>query len=219
MTDHRGFEHAVDDWLAEGSDRTPTPAIDAVLLAVKTTPQERDLGIPWRNLNMATPLRLVAAIAIVAVVGFAGLTLLNPGTGGVGGMPSATPTAVPTPTPSPQPSSTASLPGTTWAVVTVRLEPIGGATLAFGTDGTVSGTSGCNTYTATYEVNGEFITVGPLTLAPVACDASAVQQASVFEDSLPKAASWKILSSGNLRLSGPADTQGRYYIEASPSRP
>ena len=109
--------------------------------------------------------------------------------------------------------------GTTWAVVTVRLEPLGGATLAFGTDGTVSGTSGCNTYTATYEVNGEFITVGPLTLAPVACDASAVQQASVFEDSLPKAASWKILSSGNLRLSGPADTQGRYYIEASPSRP
>jgi heat shock protein HslJ len=215
MTDHQGFEHAVNDWLAEGSDRTPKPAIDAVLLAVKTTPQERDLRIPWRNPNMATPLRLVAAIAIVAVIGFAGLTFLNPRTDGIGGMPLATPTAAPTPTPSP----TVSLPGTSWILVSARLQPIEGATLAFGTDGTVSGTSGCNTYTAAFELNGEFITVGPLTLAPVACDASAAPQASVLEDALPKAASWKILSSGNLRLSGPADTQGRYYIEARPSRP
>ena len=31
------FERAVRDWLEDGSDRTPRPAIDAVLLAVKTT--------------------------------------------------------------------------------------------------------------------------------------------------------------------------------------
>jgi heat shock protein HslJ len=215
MTDPRGFEHAVDDWLEEGSDRTPRRVVDAVLFAVKTTPQERDLRIPWRNPNIATPFRLAAAIAIVAVIGFASLTLLNPRTNGIGGMPPATPTAAPTPTPSP----TVSLPGTSWIVVSVRLQPTEGATLAFGTDGTVSGTSGCNTYTAAYEVNGEFITVGPMTLAPVACDASAGALASVFEDALSKDASWKILSSGNLQLSGPADTQGRYYIEARPSRP
>jgi heat shock protein HslJ len=215
MTDPRGFEHAVDDWLDEGSDRTPRHVVDAVLLAVKTTPQERDLRIPWRIPHMATPLRLAAVIAIVAIVGFAGLALLNPGTNRVGGTPPATPT----PSASPTPTPAIRLSGTSWIVVRARLQPIDGATIAFGTDGTVSGTSGCNTYTAAYAVNGEFITVGPLTLAPVSCETSAGAQASVFEDSLPRAASWKILSSGNLRLSGPADTQGRYYIEASPSRP
>ncbi len=108
MTDHRGFERAVDDWLAEGSDRSPQPAVDAVLLAIKTTPQERDLRMPWRNQTMPAPMRLAAGIAIVAVLGFAGLTLLNPGTTGVGGLPAATPTPASTPTPSPTPSATPS---------------------------------------------------------------------------------------------------------------
>ena len=39
MSDDRAFERAVDDWLEDGSDRTPRPAVDAVLLAIKTTPQ------------------------------------------------------------------------------------------------------------------------------------------------------------------------------------
>ncbi len=56
---------------------------------------------------MPAPLRLAAGIAIVAVLGFAGLTLLNPGTTGTGGVPPATPTPASTPTPSPTPSPTA----------------------------------------------------------------------------------------------------------------
>jgi hypothetical protein len=92
------FDHAVRDWLEDGSDRTPATAIDAVLLAVKTTPQERDLRIPRRFTLMSRYLRLPAAIAIVAIVGVAVIALLPraPGFGGPG--PSPTPSAVPNPT-------------------------------------------------------------------------------------------------------------------------
>ena len=88
------FEHAVREWLEDGSDRTPRPAIDAVLLAVKTTRQERDLSIPRRFTQMPTHVRLAAAIAIVAVVGFGALTYFgnDPGVGGAAPPATATPT-------------------------------------------------------------------------------------------------------------------------------
>lgn len=103
----RSFEQAVGDWLETGSDRTPAPAIDAVLLAVKTTPQERDLGIPWRFPRMTTSMRLGAAIAIVAVVGIGALYLTRGPTPGVGGTPTPSPTVLPTAAPSPSPTSAA----------------------------------------------------------------------------------------------------------------
>ena len=66
----RTFERAVRDWLEDGSDRTPPPAIHAVLLAVKTTPQVRDLRIPRRFTKMPSHLRLAAAaIAVIALLG------------------------------------------------------------------------------------------------------------------------------------------------------
>jgi hypothetical protein len=85
------FEHAVRDWLEDGSDRTPRPAIEAVLLAVKTTPQERGLRIPRRFTLMPAYLRLAAVAAVVAVVGVGALTYIggNPGAGG--NIPPATP--------------------------------------------------------------------------------------------------------------------------------
>jgi len=65
----RTFEHTVRDWLDDGPDRTPPPAIDAVLLAVKTIPQERELRIP-RRFAMPTFGRLaVAALAAVTLAG------------------------------------------------------------------------------------------------------------------------------------------------------
>ena len=69
------FERAVRDWLEDGSDRTPRPAIDAVLLAVKTTRQERDLRIPRRFTQMPTYMRLAAGIAIVPMHGLTLTTL------------------------------------------------------------------------------------------------------------------------------------------------
>ena len=120
MSDDRAFERAVDDWLADGSDRTPRPAVDAVFLAVKTTPQERDLRIPWRTPPMSVPLRLAAGIAIVAVVGFAALTVFRPGAGpGSGPTPTPSATLAPTPSPSLLPAAGALEPGTYYRLTDV----------------------------------------------------------------------------------------------------
>lgn len=106
----RQFERAVSDWLEDGSDRTPRRAIDGVLLAVKTTPQERDLRIPWRFKSMPALSRAtgIAAVALVAVVGAGALLYLNSSSpSGPGGpttpaatqAPTTAPTAAPTATP------------------------------------------------------------------------------------------------------------------------
>jgi hypothetical protein len=89
----RPFERAVRDWLEDGSDRTPPAAVNAVLLAVKTTPQERDLWIPRRFSLMSMTMRLGAGIAVVAIA-VAAIYLIGPRLG-VGGPDT---TAAPTPT-------------------------------------------------------------------------------------------------------------------------
>lgn len=119
MSDDRGFKRAIDDWLSSGSDRTPTPAVNAVLLAVQSTPQERDLRIPWRTPPMPAPLRLAAAIAIASVVGYAGLSLLNPPNGPGAVTPTPSPT---TPAPSLTPEPTlAPIDTTGWVTYTSSL--------------------------------------------------------------------------------------------------
>ena len=84
------------DWLDDGSDRTPPAAIDAVLLAVKTTRQERDLRIPRRFTKMPTYMRLAAGIAIVAVLGVGVVAYLNGGPNTAGPPTPAPTTAAPT---------------------------------------------------------------------------------------------------------------------------
>lgn len=111
MNDDHDFEHATREFLEEGSDKTPAATIDAVLLAVRTTPQERDLRIPWRTAPMSNPMRLVAVIAVIVVVGFAAFNLFGPwpdvGGVGAGGEPSASPNPTPTSTPTPTAAASA----------------------------------------------------------------------------------------------------------------
>ena len=95
------FERAIRDWLEDGSDRTPQPAIEAVLLAVKTTRQERDLRVPRRFTQMPTYMRLAAVIAFVAVVGVGVLAYLNGDPNSVGS---------PTPAPTASPASSPTIP-------------------------------------------------------------------------------------------------------------
>jgi Tol biopolymer transport system component len=97
MSDDRGFERAMHAWLESGSDRTPPAAIDAVLLAARTTPQERGVRAPWRTPDMNTPMRLAAAVAAIAVLGVAGLMYLDRGL--VGGTPTASAPAAVAPSP------------------------------------------------------------------------------------------------------------------------
>jgi hypothetical protein len=91
------FDRAVTDWLESGSDQTPSAAIDAVLLAVRTTPQERRgfLG-RWPLSNMGA-LAGAAWVLIVAVVGIGVLALEVGQRGNQVGGPS--PTTIPSPAP------------------------------------------------------------------------------------------------------------------------
>jgi hypothetical protein len=103
------FERAVRDWLDDGSDKTPPAAIEAVLLAAKTTPQERVLGIPRRFNPMPTYLRFAAIVAVIAIVGVGAVSYFGDGSRSGGTLtPTPSPRAVPTGSPGPSvlPSST-----------------------------------------------------------------------------------------------------------------
>ena len=102
MNDKSGFDRAVAQWLDDGTDATPPGVIDAVLLAARSTPQERDFRIPWRTASM-TYLRVAAVIAIVAVGGVAALYAFGPGPNVGSGLtpdPTTQPTLPPTASPS-----------------------------------------------------------------------------------------------------------------------
>jgi len=122
MTDDRSLERAARSWLENGPTQAPDRAIEAALLRIETTPQERDWPVPWRLPKMTTPARVAAAAVIgVLAVGAAFLMLGRPGQTGVGG-PGASPTATATPTPtaSASPALTASPEGQLRAGMYVR---------------------------------------------------------------------------------------------------
>ena len=48
MTDDRSLERAARSWIEAGPTQAPDRAVEAALLRIETTPQERDLRIPWR---------------------------------------------------------------------------------------------------------------------------------------------------------------------------
>jgi hypothetical protein len=105
MTDDREFLRATTKWLEAGSDVTPPKAVDAVLLAVRTTRQDRVLPVPWRPIDMnALSKALIAAAALVAVA----LAWINLGPleNSVGAVP--TPIVSPTPSPTPTPKAVVS---------------------------------------------------------------------------------------------------------------
>jgi len=94
------------------------------------------------------------------------------------------------------------LSGTSWEptgynngkqAVTGALE---GTTLTadFGKDGTLSGNSGCNTYSGGYKVNGDQITIGPLASTMMACSdpAGVMDQEAQYLAALQSAATYQI---------------------------
>ncbi len=108
MTDDRSLERAARSWLEIGPTEAPDRALEAALLRIQTTPQERDLRIPWRFSKMTTPARVATAAVIgVLVVGGALFILGRPGQSDVGG-PGPTATSTPTTSPTPVPSASAS---------------------------------------------------------------------------------------------------------------
>lgn len=98
MSDERSFERTARAWLEQGANQAPDRAVQAVLLAIETTPQERDLRIPWRFPTMNTPLRVgIAAVFGLLLLG-AGIYFVGGSSPGVGGKPPATVSPTPAPT-------------------------------------------------------------------------------------------------------------------------
>lgn len=94
MSDKRDFDRAVDQWLDDGSDVTPPEVIDAVLLAVRSTPQERDFRASWRTTAMTSYLRVAAVIALAVIASTAAMLTFGPGASGIG-QTGATPSPTP----------------------------------------------------------------------------------------------------------------------------
>lgn len=106
-----------------------------------------------------------------------------------------TPTS-PGATPEPAPSSDAPLADTRWSLTELAGEPLVANTVvtaAFGADGTVTGTAGCNRYRTTYETSDTTITIaatGAMTM--MACPEPVMEQERAFLDSLGAAATFAV---------------------------
>jgi len=111
MSTNRDFDRITGAWLAEGPSELADRVLDAALDEVHLTHQRRRLTVPWRTPTLNTPLRVAAAIAIVAVVGVGGYNLFGPGSAsGPGAIASPSPSASPTIPPTAAPTASATLP-------------------------------------------------------------------------------------------------------------
>jgi len=99
------------------------------------------------------------------------------------------------------------LPGTNWKATginngrgAVDSVPAGvDVTAMFGTDGRISGSSGCNTYNGPYTVDGANIKIGPVMSTMKACEGPAMQTEQLYVKALGNTATWSI-DGGNLFL-------------------
>jgi heat shock protein HslJ len=71
--------------------------------------------------------------------------------------------------------------------------------VGFGEDGTVGGSSGCNSYSAQYQVDEDKITIGPAASTLMACPEPVMQFETAYMQALGSAASYK-LDGGSLIL-------------------
>ena len=73
----------------------------------------------------------------------------------------------------PEPTSAADLAGTAWTMVSIGDTPAiegAGAGLTFDSGGNVSGSTGCNSISGSYALDGAALTFGPLATTRMACE-------------------------------------------------
>ena len=92
------------------------------------------------------------------------------------------------------------LSGTAWNLVEFRADngsvvaPLHGEAplIAFGESGTLTGSAGCNLYSASYRINGSTLAVEPATGTVAAAEPGLVQQEARFRELLAAAASYRV---------------------------
>ena len=104
--------------------------------------------------------------------------------------------------------ATADLPGTSWVLAELDgVDPVAEAapTIEFAEDGTVSGSTGCNTFTGSVTIDGTSLEFGPLATTRMACADPAVnEQEQAFLLALEGVTSYTIDEEGRLVLEGDA---------------
>lgn len=104
-----------------------------------------------------------------------------------------------------QPAPAPGLVETAWIVTSVNgqgVVPAARPTMAFGADGKVSGTGGCNQYSAPYQTTGSSIAVGDIASTLMLCEGAASTQETAFLAALRAATSWRVGDDGQLHLDG-----------------
>ena len=99
MTDDRSLERAARSWIEVGPTRAPAPAVDAALLRIQTTPQERDLRVPWRITPMPIYTRVAAAVIVGVLVVGGAVYMFSPGGRSSVGVPVPSPVTSPVASP------------------------------------------------------------------------------------------------------------------------
>ena len=104
--------------------------------------------------------------------------------------------------------ATTELPGTSWTLVELDgAEPVGETppSIAFNDDGSVNGSTGCNTFSGEVTIEGTELTFGPMATTRMACvDPGASDQEQAFLIAMESVTSYTIGSEGRLVLEGDA---------------
>lgn len=108
--------------------------------------------------------------------------------------------AQPSTPPSPEPG----LNGDEWSVDSIDgqdLVELSHLTLVFDDTGALTGSSGCNQFSASYDLSGDALSIGPMTITERACIAPVMEQESRFVDILSNAARVDFPEDGALIIS------------------
>jgi heat shock protein HslJ len=116
---------------------------------------------------------------------------------------------------------TRSLAGTTWSLAGLNGLPLPEkvqVTAEFGSDGTVSGSAGCNTYSGSYTLDGGSITIGSLASTEMACPEPQMAAETAYLAALGKATAWTIDAEGKLSLAGADAKPSLVFTSAPPAQ-
>jgi hypothetical protein len=105
MNPQNRADQAFESWLDDGPTRMPEHLVDSIVAQLEETHQRKHWWLPGREQmnRMMVAVGGVAAIALVAAMGF---YFLGRGGGGIGGVTTQPPTLAPTPMVSPSPAPT-----------------------------------------------------------------------------------------------------------------
>jgi hypothetical protein len=163
MTDDRSLERAARSWLESGPTEAPDHAVDAALLRIQTTRQDRVTPILWRLPTMNSFGRLFAGLAAVAIFAVVGLVALRPADVGPGSSvtsPSPAVSEAPTASPSAEssPSATVTPPVAACGLITTD-EAAAYAPYGPGTGSTAAGSGSGAVTTCQYTGGDIFLTI------------------------------------------------------------